>query len=162
MLSVALLIGAVALSTDGYAESNFTTKSSSKPSKGASTEVDAKYQQLPTHFGKLNLKEEQREEVYQVRKDFSPKLEELEKQLEKMRAEMMKKMESALTTTQRRELTKLRGGALSASKSSSSSRKTDSAKSGSAKKSGTTKSSGSKSSSSKRQSTKKSSSDDNR
>lgn len=167
MLFIAVLVCGLTGSTEGYSQSKSAAKSSSKTSSAAKSKVTTKHRRLPTYFGQLKLKDDQREEVYKVRADFGPKLEELEKQLEKMKVDMMKKMEAALTTTQKRELTKLRNGTSSSSNakasSKSSSRKTESVKSGSTKsqsstkKAGSTKAGSSKSSSSSKSSGSKSS-----
>lgn len=168
MLCVAILASVLAGSMEGHAQTKSTSKSGSKASSTSKNEADSKYRRLPTYFGQLKLEDKQREEVYEVRAEFGPKLEELEKQLEKMRADMMKKMEAALTTTQKRELTKLRGGTSGSSTFKSSTKASGSIRkqSGSTrsqtstKKSGSTRSTGSKSSSRKSSSSKKSGDDD--
>lgn len=135
MLSVAVLGCVLMGSMEGHAQTKSKSKSSSAAKATATkSKVDSKYRRLPSYFGQLKLKEEQRDEVYEVRAEYGPKIEELEKQLEKLKADMMKKMEAALTTTQKRELTKLRKGTSSSaskgnSKSASVSRKTDKDKS---------------------------------
>lgn len=94
---------------DGHAQSKATQSKSTKAA-ASSKKVDAKYRRLPSYFGQLKLKEEQRNEVYEIKAEYGPKIEELEKQLEKLREEMMKEIEGTLTTTQKRALTKFRNG----------------------------------------------------
>lgn len=119
--------------------------SSSKASTKTEKKETSKYHRLPTYFGQLKLKDEQRQEIYSLKEKFGPKIEALEKELEELNQEMDDAIEDVLTRTQKTALNKLRDGSsktktVSSSKSSkskseseSSDSKSSSAKSGSSK-----------------------------
>ena len=83
----------------------------------------SKYRRLPTYFGRLELDDEQRETIYEIKEDFGPKIEDLRQELAELQAEMSAEIEDVLTTTQKSALAKLKDGSgtktASASKSSS-------------------------------------------
>ncbi|MCA9050421.1 MAG: hypothetical protein KDA89_16910 [Planctomycetaceae bacterium] len=129
LVLAAAVVGSV-VSTTYHAEAQ-SKKSSSK----ATPKEDARYRRLPTYFGQLEIDEKQREEIYSIRAEFGPKIEELQKQIQELREEMDKECEDVLTSAQKTALNKLRdaseksSGKSSSSKSSGSrSRKSSSSK----------------------------------
>ena len=110
---LALAVTAGTLTAVAQTKSDTQAKSTSKKSK---------YHRLPAHFAKLELKEEQRTDIYSIKDDFGPRIDELKAELAALQEEMNSEIEDVLTTTQKSELAKLRGGTsktASASKSSS-------------------------------------------
>ena len=103
-----------------------TRSQSSSRSKTESAEKEkSKYHRLPTYYGKLNLKEEQVEEIYAIKDDYGPQIDELKQELADLQKEMNEAVEDVLTSSQKSELEDLRDAASksrSASRSSSSSR----------------------------------------
>ncbi|MFY9255335.1 MAG: hypothetical protein WAO83_17925 [Fuerstiella sp.] len=115
-------------------------KSSSSKAKTESSEKEktSKYHRLPTYFGKLELKDEQVQEIYDIKDDFGPKIEDLAKQLADLKAEQDDKIKGVLTRTQVTELNKLKAGTSTKAKTADaepkSSTKKSSTKTSSAKK----------------------------
>lgn len=69
---------------------------------------------VPDYFGQLGLSEAQRESIYKIRAKHQPKITALEKQLEELRAQMVKDCESVLTDAQKKLLKERREGAAEA------------------------------------------------
>ena len=63
---------------------------------------------LPDYFGKLGVGEEQRKKLYAVDSEYEARIEELEKQIEKLEAERDAKLEALLTPGQKLRLKELR------------------------------------------------------
>ena len=70
----------------------------------------SRLRRLPPHFGKLKLKPAQIEEIYDIRESYGEKLNNLQAQLEKLRAQQTAEVEDVLTRTQQTALKKLQAG----------------------------------------------------
>lgn len=109
-------------------------------SKSSSKKSDSlqKYRRLPTYFGQLDLKDDQKEEIYSIREAYGPRIDELKQELAELREEEQDEIKDVLTRTQVTALNKLKAGAKSsispASSSKSSSRRKSSRSSSSKKK----------------------------
>jgi hypothetical protein len=66
---------------------------------------------VPNYFGQLGLSEVQRESIYKIQSKHQPSIEALQKQLEDLRAEMLKECESVLTDVQKKMLSDRRASA---------------------------------------------------
>ncbi|MCR9201613.1 MAG: hypothetical protein NXI04_23465 [Planctomycetaceae bacterium] len=95
------------------------------------------YRRLPAHFGKLNLKPDQVEEIYEIREQYGEKLAKLRQQLERLREEQQEQLDDVLTKTQLSALKKFRDGRKPVTSAKTATSKSRSAKKGksSAKKS---------------------------
>lgn len=102
----------------------------SKSKDDADEKTVSKYHRLPAHFGKLELKDDQVEEIYAIKADFGPEIDKLKEELKSLQEEMNEEIEDVLTSTQKSALAKLRSG---------SSRSTASASSGGRSRSSSTK-----------------------
>ncbi len=137
--ALAVLCGSVAM-TEALAQSKSSQKSKSTRSKSSdkssSKSATAKSKtiggRLPAYFGQVGLKDEQRQEVYEIQASYREKIEALEKELADLRAKMNKDLEGVLTTTQKRKLSSLRRAG-SSSESSSSSKSSKSRSTGKSK-----------------------------
>lgn len=85
--------------------------SSAKSGATVSQKESSKYHRLPTHFGKLELKEEQVQEIYGIKEMMGPRIDELAKQLAELKEEQKDKIKDVLTRTQVTALNKLKAGA---------------------------------------------------
>ena len=68
------------------------------------------YRRLPAHFGKLKLKPDQIEEIYEIREQYGEKLAKLRQQMEALREEQQEQLDDVLTKTQLSALKKFRDG----------------------------------------------------
>jgi hypothetical protein len=59
---------------------------------------------VPNYFGQIGLTSEQRESIYKIRAKHSQKIDELEKQIDAIQAQMMTECESILTDAQKQLL----------------------------------------------------------
>jgi hypothetical protein len=66
---------------------------------------------VPDYFGQLGLSDDQKESIYQIRAKHQPRIDELEKQLDDLRAQMIRDCESVLTETQKKMLIERRANA---------------------------------------------------
>jgi hypothetical protein len=66
---------------------------------------------VPNYFGQLGLSETQKESIYKIQSKHQPRIDVLERQLEDLRAQMMKECESVLTDAQKKMLTERRTNA---------------------------------------------------
>src|SRR5262245_52639390 len=57
---------------------------------------------VPDYFGQLGLSDDQRESIYKIRAKHQPRIDELEKQLDDLRAQMVRDCETVLTETQKK------------------------------------------------------------
>ena len=106
------------------------TKSSSKVS--AKEKAAMKYHRLPTHYGQLKLKDEQKQEMYTLKEKYGSQIDELQEQLAELKEEQAEEIKDVLTRTQVTALNKLIA-ARSSSKTKSSSKKSSSKSKSSAK-----------------------------
>ena len=66
--------------------------------------------QLPAHFKKLGLRDDQIQKVYRVRAEYKTKTEELKKQIDRLKTEEKDALEKILTPEQLKRLKELRTG----------------------------------------------------
>jgi hypothetical protein len=69
---------------------------------------------VPNLFGQLGLSDVQKESIYKIQGKHMPKIDALEKQLDDLRAQMLKECESVLTGPQKQMLVERRSGAAEA------------------------------------------------
>src|SRR5262245_19037548 len=76
------------------------------PGSGAAPEKKAydPARRVPDFFGQIGLTPDQREEIYKIRAKHQQKVDELQKQLTRVRSEMVGECESVLNDTQRKLL----------------------------------------------------------
>ncbi|MCP4506384.1 MAG: hypothetical protein GY903_24535 [Fuerstiella sp.] len=98
-------------------------KSSSK--SVAKDKAAAKYHRLPTYYAKLKLKDEQKQEIYELKEKYGSQIDELQEQLTELKEEQAEEIKDVLTRTQVTALNKLIA-ARSSSKAKSSSKKSSS------------------------------------
>jgi len=117
---VAVSASALMLLSDGLPliaqESNTPTgQSKAKTAKRAFDPA----RRVPMYFGQLGLTDEQKESIYALQAKQMPKIEALEKQVEDLRAQMLRDCEAMLSPTQKQLLEQRRtGGAETKSKKS--------------------------------------------
>ena len=66
---------------------------------------------VPDYFGQLGLSDEQKESIYKIRAKHQPRIDELEKQLDELRGQMVRDCETVLTDTQKKMLVERRAAA---------------------------------------------------
>jgi hypothetical protein len=66
--------------------------------------------QLPQYYKKLGLRDDQVQQIYKLRAGFKAKVENLKRQLEKLKAEEKESLEKMLTAEQLKRLRQLRSG----------------------------------------------------
>ena len=69
---------------------------------------------VPNHFGQIGLTDAQRETIYRIQTKHQAKIDELEKQLEELRAEALRECEAVLTPAQKKALAERRARATEA------------------------------------------------
>jgi hypothetical protein len=79
--------------------------------------------QLPQNYGKLGLRDDQKQAIYKVRADYKTKIDQLRKQLEKLRADEKEALEKLLTPEQLKRLKEIRSGEKSTDKSKTATEK---------------------------------------
>lgn len=94
-------------------ESKSKSKSADTPKAKAKRTLDPS-RRVPNHFGQLGLSDEQRETIYKIQARHMPKIDALEKQIDELRAEMVKECENVLSATQKQMLADRRAGATAA------------------------------------------------
>ncbi|MCP4175106.1 MAG: hypothetical protein GY758_30530 [Fuerstiella sp.] len=82
-------------------------KSSSKSSSKTKEKVVSKYHRLPTYYGQLKLKEEQKQEIYNLKEKFGEQIDELQEQLAELKEQQAEEIKDVLTRTQVTALNKL-------------------------------------------------------
>ena len=123
ILAVAITAGAMT----ALAQSKSSSKSSAKE-KAAS-----KYHRLPTYYGQLKLKDEQKEEIYKLKEAYGSQIEELQEELAELKDKQAEEIKDVLTRTQVTALNKLIAAG-SSSKAKRSSKKSSSKSKSSTKK----------------------------
>lgn len=78
--------------------------------KGRQAPPDAEHR-VPAYFSGLNLTEEQKESIYKIQGNYSPKIQELEKKAAELREKRMSEIEDVLTAPQKKALTEARKAA---------------------------------------------------
>jgi hypothetical protein len=72
--------------------------------------------QLPANYGKLGLTDVQKQSVYKIRAEYKGKMDQLLKQLTKLRMEEKESLEKVLTPEQLKRLKEIRSGEKSTEK----------------------------------------------
>ena len=90
-----------------------TAKKSTKKSSSKKSEITGR---LPHHYGKLELKDEQREKIYKIQAKYADKIAKLQKELDALKGKVDTESQKVLTTTQRRNLAKFKAEAAKARK----------------------------------------------
>lgn len=119
MLALVITAGSVS------ATAQTKSKSSGKAVSEQKSE-SARYRRLPPYWGKLELDEDQRADVYDIREDYGVQIAELKAQIERLQAEMDDELDDVLTSSQKSALAKLRGSRTKATKASDEKEKEDS------------------------------------
>jgi hypothetical protein len=66
---------------------------------------------VPSYFGQVGLSTEQRESIYKIRGKHQPRIQELQKQIDSLRAEELRECETVLTDSQKQQLQQFRAAA---------------------------------------------------
>jgi Spy/CpxP family protein refolding chaperone len=109
-------------------------KSSSKSSAKSKEKVVSKYHRLPTYYGQLKLKDEQKQEIYKLKEKYGSQIDELQEQLAELRDEQAEEIKDVLTRTQVTALNKLIAARSSTKSKASTSKKSSPKKKSSTKK----------------------------
>ena len=159
-ITALMLMGGLAIDSDVSAQSSRSKSSSQKRSSSKSSKSKSKAKsgssssrsrsssskskssasghRLPAYYAQVGLKDEQRDEIYEIQDKFKSEIQALEKKLADLREKMNDDIEDVLTRTQKTKLNALKRAASSGSKSSStkssSSKKSSSSRSSSKKK----------------------------
>lgn len=96
-----------------------STANAVQQSKGG--KAKSAYRRLPMHFGKLELKPEQIEEIYDIRESYGEKITKLQKEIASLRKKQTTEMNDVLTSTQQSALKKLKAPAKKPGRKSKSS-----------------------------------------
>jgi hypothetical protein len=84
---------------------------------------------LPQNYGKIGLTDVQKQSVYKIRADYRGKIEQLQKQIAKLKMEEKEALEKVLTPEQLKRLKEIRSGEKSTEKPKTTDKgKTDKAK----------------------------------
>ena len=103
LLMCVIAVGTCAVAAD--------TKPKTKTTKAKTSQKEtSKYHRLPTYFGQLELKDEQKTKIYSVREKIGPKIAALQAKIDKLKEDMDKEMTDVLTSTQKKSLAKLKNG----------------------------------------------------
>src|SRR4051794_31586845 len=78
-----------------------TTKDSSKSDAAAARRRPDPSGRVPNYFGQIGLTSEQRETIYKIQGKHQRKIDELEKQIDEIQAQMLGECEGVLTDTQK-------------------------------------------------------------
>jgi len=110
---LALVITAGSLSATAQTKS----RSSSKAVTAQKSE-SARYRRLPPHWGKLDLDEDQRADVYDIREDYGIRIAKLKAEIEQLQEEMSEELDDVLTSSQKSALAKLKSSRTKTAKTS--------------------------------------------
>lgn len=119
--TVAVIFASGSVSEVG-AQSKKKSSATKKSTSSKSRSTKAATGRLPIYFGQVDLKPEQREEVYKIQGSYKDKIEKLQKELDALKAKQMKEIEGVLTSTQKKKLASLRKAGSSSSTSRSKSK----------------------------------------
>ena len=86
-------------------KSSTSKRSTSRSKSSAKKKV---YHRLPSYFGKLELKDAQRTEIYEIQDEYGPEIDKLKKELATLREKQQQEVEDVLTATQKKRLASLR------------------------------------------------------
>ena len=100
-------VALVAAGTLVAQESSTTTRPSRKADNAARRNVDPS-RRVPDFFGQIGLTPEQRESIYKIRGKHQSKIDELERQIDEIQAQMLGECEGVLTETQKQMLAQRR------------------------------------------------------
>jgi hypothetical protein len=65
---------------------------------------------LPAYYGKLALREDQKQRILKLRADYQAKVDDLKRRIERLKVEEKEALEAVLTPVQRKHLRQLRTG----------------------------------------------------
>jgi hypothetical protein len=101
-----------------------------EPTKTTTREPSAKVKStrdparvVPPYFGQIGITDEQRESIYKIQGKHLAKIEELEKQVDEIQAQMLKECEAVLTDLQKQSLSNRRKAAAEKKKGDSAEKK---------------------------------------
>ena len=94
------------------AQESTTTKASPRPDSPKVKGTRDPARQVPAYFGQIGITDEQRESIYKIRGKQLAKIDELEKQIDEIRAQMLGECEGVLTDTQKQMLAQRRKAAI--------------------------------------------------
>jgi Spy/CpxP family protein refolding chaperone len=95
----------------GQDKTTNTSNTAAKDNAPAKDEPKTKLKgTLPANFGKLNLSDSQKQQIYRLQAKYAEQIEALEKQIEKIRAERNESYRNVLTKAQRDRLDEIRRG----------------------------------------------------
>lgn len=102
---IAVMVLSLLFGLTGSASAQEKSKSSnSKDKEGKIRGV------LPSHYGQLNLSQEQRQTIYKIQNEYADKIEDLQKKIEEVKAERNAKYLKTLTKGQRERLDEIKKG----------------------------------------------------
>lgn len=87
--------------------------------KKAAAPAASESRRVPQYFGQVELTDEQREKIYALRAKYAAKQDQLEAELEELRATVLRESEAVLTPAQKTALAKLRTEAKAKAKAKS-------------------------------------------
>jgi hypothetical protein len=99
-LTATMLPGALPLT----AQEPGSTKSAAKTAPPTTKRTYDPSRRVPDYFGQIGLTPEQKESIYKIRAKHQQKIDELEKQIAQIHAQMLSESEALLTDTQRQLL----------------------------------------------------------
>ena len=99
-------------------------KSSSRSS--AKDKATSKYHRLPTYYGQLKLRDEQKQEIYELKEKYGEQIDELTDELAELKEEQAEEIKDVLTRTQVTALNKLIAAGSKSRKKPSSKKKSSS------------------------------------
>src|SRR5262245_59183386 len=105
MNRVCLLIGLLALAATILVGTGYTQDKKGDEKKGD----PPKKVQLPTNFGKLSLSGDQKKKIYSIRQEYHDKIEDLNKQIDKLKKDDYAECYKVLTDDQKATLKKILG-----------------------------------------------------
>jgi hypothetical protein len=105
--TMTLLAGGLPLAAQESGKAQADSKTKTKSAKRSYDPA----RRVPNHFGQLGLSDAQKESIYKIQGKHTPQIDALEKQLDDLRAQMLKECESVLTGPQKQMLVERRASA---------------------------------------------------
>jgi len=94
VLTLALLFSGILAGQDKKTDGKKATDKKTAKSKG----------RMPAYYGKLNLKDDQKEKILAIKAEYAPKIAELSRQLKELRKKQSDAFEKVLTSAQKKQL----------------------------------------------------------
>jgi len=111
-LAVVLVMGSLSLG----AQESASPKPAEKSSAPAGKQTSALKGQVPRFFGQVGLTDDQRQSIYQIQAKHKSKIDELEKELAALQAQVLSECEAVLSDAQKQVLEQHRNAAEAAKK----------------------------------------------